>query len=259
MGVLNRSAVALAAALAIVAGAPVAAQADEPPAPSVTTLAVTTIGGTTATFHAKVNPNATATTGYFVHGTAPDKLTQRTPDAVVGSGSGEIAMDVAVGQLSVNTKYYVVAVAENDDWIVTGDLVSFSTLERPEIVGVSVSDTTYKSVTLHLNVATHGQPVTVSGSIKAGIGILGGAVTPFGPYSVTADGDVAIPLTTLEAGTDYSWGAKATSVAGENTARGTFRTVPLIVMPKPTLTPAVATYGSHVTIAGTIPTSRGWS
>lgn len=263
MAVLNRSAVGLAATLAIVAGAPVAARADDPPAPSITTLEVTNIGGATATFHAKVNPNATVTTGYFVYGTAPDQLTQRTPDAAIGSGSGDITMDSAVGKLSVNTKYYVVAIVENEDWIVTGDLVSFSTLAPPEILGGSVSDITYKSATLHLNVVTHGQSVTVSGSVGRGL-LLGGiprfrgsVVTSFGPYSVAADGDVAIPLPALDAATAYTWSAKVTSVVGDGNSGGAFRTESLIVMPRPTLTPAVATYGSDVTISGTIPTKPG--
>ena len=264
--VLSRSAVGLVAALAIVAGAPVTAQADDPPAPSVTTLAATNIGGTTAKFHATVNPNATVTTGYFVYGTAPDQLTQRTPDAAIGSGSADITMDSAVEKLSVNTKYYVVAVVENEDWIVTGGLVSFSTLAPPEILGGSVSDITYKSATLHLNVAMHGQPVTVSGSISSDIRFSvgptgrvrsGGVVTPFGPYAVTADGDVAIPLSALDAAAGYKWSAKATSVVGDGTSSGAFRTESLIVMPRPTLTPAVATYGSNVTISGTIPTKPG--
>jgi hypothetical protein len=246
--------------------APVAAQADDPPAPSVTTLAPTNISGTAATFHAKVNPNATVTTGYFMYGKAPDQLTQRTPDAAIGSGSGDTTMESAVVKLSVNTKYYVVAVVENEDWIVTGDLVSFSTLAPPEILSGSVSDITYKSATLHLNVAMHGQPVTVSGNVGSGLrfGVgptgrvrSGGVVTPFGPYSVTADGDVAIPLTALEAATGYSWSAKVTSVVGDGSSSGAFRTESLIVMPRPMLTPAVATYGSEVTVSGTIPTKPG--
>ena len=110
MFALHRSAVALAAALAIVLGAPVAAQADEPPAPSVTTLAATGVTGTTATFHAKVVTNNTPTTGYFVYGTAPDQLTQRTSDVAFVAGSGEAPLDAAVSGLLASTKYYV----END-------------------------------------------------------------------------------------------------------------------------------------------------
>jgi hypothetical protein len=263
MNALNRFAVGFVAVLAIVVGAPVAAQAEDPPAPAVTTLAATDVTTTTATFHARVDPNNTVTSGYFVYGTAPDQLTLRTRDTSFALTSGEVAMDAAVARLAANTKYYVVAVAENDDWIVTGDVVSFSTLAPPEILGGSVSDITYKSATLHLNVATHGQPVTVSGSVKSdvritaggpGLPLIGGGdvATAFGPFSVTADGDVAIPLPALQAGSGYSWSAKVTSVAGDGTAGGRFRTESLITMFRPKLAPAVATYGSHVTITGTV-------
>ena len=81
--------------------------------------------------------------------------------------------------------------------------------------------------------------------------------TPFGPISVAADGDVAIPLPALEAGTSYTWRAQVTGVAGDGTSSGTFRTEALITMPRPTLTPSVATYGSHVTVSGTIPNKPG--
>jgi hypothetical protein len=265
--VQKRPAVGFAVAWAIALGAPVAAQADDPPAPDVTTLAVTDVTTTTARFHAKVNPNATVTTGYFVYGTAPDQLTLSTPDVAFDAGPGERSLDAVVGHLSVNTKYYVLAVAENEDWIVPGGLVSFSTLTPPEILGSSMSDVTYKSATLHLNVATHGQPVTVTGSIKSDLrfgigpggvrGRSGGVVTPFGPIAVAADGDVAIPLPALDAASGYAWTAKATSVAGDASSSGAFRTESLISMPKPTLTPAFATYGSHVKIAGTIPGKPG--
>jgi hypothetical protein len=266
MFALSRSVVGLAVALAIVLGAPVAAQADEPPAPSVTTLAATGVTGTTATLHAKVVTNNTPTTGYFVYGTAPDQLTLRTPDVTFVAGPGEVFLDAAVSGLSVNTKYYVVAVVENDDWVVTGGLESFSTVVPPAIRGSSVSDITYKSAMLHLNIVTHGQPVTVSGSIRSELRIgtgptgrfrSGGVVTPFGPYSVTADGDIAIPLSPLDAATSYNWNAKVTSPVGVGTSSGTFRSEALIVMPRPTLAPAVATYGDYVTVSGTIPNKPG--
>jgi hypothetical protein len=255
MFALKRSAVTLVAALSMVLTTPLVAQAEEPPAPSVTTEAATDVSETTATFHAKVSPNSTATIAYFVYGTAPDQLTQRTPDASLGSGAGELPLAATVSKLSANTKYYVVAVAENEDWIVPGGLVSFSTPRPPvpEILGGSVSDITYESATLHLNVVTHGKPVTVNGSIKAG----GSSATAFGPVQVTADGDVAIRLPALTAATNYVWTATATSVAGDGMLSGLFRTSSLIVMPKPTLTPAVATYGSNVTISGTIPNKPG--
>jgi hypothetical protein len=253
MFALNRSVVALAVVLFIVVGAPVAAQAEEPPAPSVTTLAATDITETTATFHAKVSPNSTMTTGYFVYGIAPDQLTLRTREVSLGAGSGEVPLDAAVLALSPNTEYYVVAVVENDDWIVTGGLVSFSTLRPPvpEIVGGSVSDITHESAMLHLNVVTHGKPVTVSGSVKP-YPARGRSAAAFGPVPVTVDGDIAIPLPALTAGTTYMWSAIATNVVGDARSSGTFRSEALIVMPRPMFTPLVATYGSNVTISGTI-------
>ncbi len=171
MFALKRSVVALAVVLSIALGVPAAAQAEEPPAPSVTTLAASDVTETTATFHAKVSPNSTTTTGYFVYGITPDQLTLRTPEVALGAGQGEVPLDAAVLALSPNTEYYVVAVVENDGWIVTGGLVSFSTPPppAPEILGGSVSDVTYKSATLHLNVITHGKPVTVSGSIRGSL------------------------------------------------------------------------------------------
>ena len=261
MFALKRSAVAaLVAALLIVLTTPLVAQAEEPPAPSVTTEAATDVSETTATFHAKVSPNSTLTTGYFVYGTAPDQLTQRTPDASLGSGAGEVPLAATVSRLSANTKYYVVAVAENEDWIVTGGLVSFSTPRPPvpEILGGSVSDITYESATLHLNVVTHGKPVTVSGASRPiPRGGSSAIAIAFGPVQATVDGDIAIRLPALTAATSYVWTATATSVAGDGMLSGVFRTASLIVMPKPTLTPAVATYGSNVTISGTIPNKPG--
>jgi hypothetical protein len=273
MFALNRSAVVLIAVLATVFGAPIAAQADDPPVPTVITLAATDITGTTAMLHAKVATIDPTTTGHFVYGTAPDQLTLRTPDTLFSPGPGEVAMDTPISHLSANTKYYVVAVVENDDWVVTGDLMSFSTLVPPSILGGSVSDITYKSATLHLNVATGGRPVTLSGSIRSDVRIVvshgsgsgpghivsrsGGVVTPFGPISITADGDVAIALAAPESATEYYWSAKVASVAGDGTSSGAFRTEALITMPRPTLTPSVATYGSHVTVSRTIPTKPG--
>lgn len=256
MFALKRSVIALAVVLFVVLGAPVAAQAEELPAPAVTTQAATDVTGTTAKFHARVTTNNTSTVGYFMYGTEPDQLTGHTPVVSFVPGAGEVPLDAELLGLWTNTKYYVMAVVENDDWIVTGGLESFATLARPQIVGGTVSDITFKSATLHLNLATHGQPVTVSGGART-IPVLGGSAITFGPYSVAADGDVAIPLTGLDAGMGYRWYARATSVGGEHTADGGFRTEALIKMPRPTLVPAVATYGARVTISGTIPNKPG--
>jgi hypothetical protein len=58
-------------------------------------------------------------------------------------------------------------------------------------------------------------------------------------------------------GASNCWSAKVTRIVGNGNSGGTFRTESLIAMPRPTLTRAVATYGSDVTISGTIPTKPG--
>jgi len=254
-----RFALGIACAIAALA-TPAAALADDPPAPGVTTAAATDVTATTATFHAKVVTNGTPTTAYFAYGTAPDQLTRRTAVTDVGTAPGEIPLDVPVTGLTANTKYYVVGVAENDDWEISGDAVTLTTLQAPEILSGTISDITYKSATLHLNVATHGQPTTITGSVGKGLAriarpgvnlvrVLNG--TPFGPVAVSADGDVAIPLAGLEPGTNYYWSADAKSVAGTgDNGGGPFRTTALFLMPRPSISPSVAPYGSHLTIQG---------
>ncbi|WP_445151570.1 hypothetical protein [Baekduia sp. Peel2402] len=243
-------------------GLPAVAQADDPPAPDVVTLAATDVTATSANLHAKVTTNNTATTAYFVYGTSPDQLTFKTPAVSLGAGPGEIPLNATLTRLTPATKYYVVAVAENDDWVVTGGGVELQTLQAPEILASSITDVTHKSATLHLTVATHGQATTISGMFGKGLRLVGltrvtipipgGGGTPFGPIAV-ADGDVAIPLTGLEANANYGWAAEATSVAGSGRNGGTFRSAALFTTPKPRITPAAVPYGSHVTITGTIP------
>lgn len=261
MPALRCSALGILAALtAFALGVPAMAQAEDPPAPAITTLAATDVTATSANLHAKVVTNNTATTAYFVYGTSPDQLTGKTPVVPLGAGPGEIPFDAALTGLAPNTKYYVVAVAENDDWVVTGGGVEVQTLQAPEILAGSVTDVTYKSATLHLTVATHGQATTISGTFGKGfrsIGLLRPTTTipggiPFGPIAVAVDGDVAIPLTGLEAGANYSWVADAKSVAGSARNSGTFVAARLFATPKPQITPAAVPYGSHVTITGTI-------
>lgn len=263
-GTSNRFVVALVALLAALLALPaVSLAADEPPAPAVITRPATDVAGTTATLHADVTTNGTDTTAYLIYGTALGQLTRRTPDVALGAGPGTLPVTAAVTGLTPGTKYVVVAVAENDDWVVSGDAVTFDTQPPPEFLGSSVSDLTYRSATLHLNVATHGQPVTISGTVGTGarLGRLPGpgvttplnAVTSFGPVAVAADGDVAIPVAGLTPGTGYNWAATVTGPNGQGTVGGGFRTESLMTLSKPRIARTKVVYGSHVAITGGVP------
>jgi hypothetical protein len=258
-----RSALGLVAALVVVA-LPSVAQADGLPAPEVVTQAATEVSSTGARLHAKVVTHGTATSAYFAYGTAPDQLTSRSPTVIVGGDqAGEVPVNASIGGLRADTTYYVVAVAENDDWIVGGDAVTVQTLAPPVVAVAPVTDITYKSATLHLTVTTRGLPVTISGTAATGRMLVNGVLAPgksvpFGPVTATADGDVVIPLAGLDAGTSYGVVATASSAGGTASARGRFETARLIFMPQPRIAPGMpVAYGSHITISGVIDRRAG--
>lgn len=233
---------------------------DDPPAPAVTTQPATNIGETRALLNAQVVTNGAPTTGHFVYGTAPDRLDRRTPDLDLGS-AGTVSLLAELTDVTANTTYYFAVVAENDDWVVAGDVLSFQTQAVAEILGSAVDDITYRSATLHLHVDTHGLAgVTVSGAVGTarvttparGVGLLGVAAW-FGPLPVPGNGDIAIPLTRLAAGKTYYWTARPDGYILRALVTGEFHTDALIAMARPNLSAAKVAYGSHVTISGTVP------
>jgi hypothetical protein len=123
----------------------------------------------------------------------------------------------------------------------------------PAIAAVGVADLTQTSATLHVTVAGHGLPVTVTATVRGSRGVV---VATAVPVVVTADGDVALPVSGLQPRTVYRWTATAKSTEGPpRTTLGTpalFRTLPLTPMPRPALSPARAVYGSSVTVSGTL-------
>jgi hypothetical protein len=256
----HRFAVALVALTILLLALPGAVLAEDPPAPEVTTQAATDVTGTTATLHADVVSNGTPTTAHFVYGTTPDRLASRTPDVTVAAGPGSVPISAAIDRLTPGIKYYVMAVAENDDWVVPGDQTSFDTSPPPAILG-SMGDVTYKSAALHLHVTTNGQPVTISGAVGFGRLISGVAISgivlrpvaPIGPVTVATDGDVVIPVAGLAPNTNYDWAVTATNANGKGITGGSFHTEGLIFMPRPRLSRTKVAYGTHVTIAGALP------
>ena len=81
------------------------------PVPTVTTLAATSIIGSSATLNASVNPNGASTTVYFQYGTAPSY--GQTTGSVIITGTSAQNVSIGITGLSELTPYYFRVVAYN--------------------------------------------------------------------------------------------------------------------------------------------------
>jgi hypothetical protein len=236
-------------ALVVALAAPAGSQAaDIPSAATVSTVGTTAVTGTTATFQAKINPHGLPTTAHFEYGTT-DELLLSTPDVAIGSGTTEIPFTVPVTMLTSNRRYYVAVYAANSAGGEYGDTLEFTTPRVPHIIQAGETDITQFSATLKIKVTGYGVPVTLSATTVGPDGV----VIPSGPLTVTTDGDAGLPVTGLQPDTRYRWNATGTSAGGTDTTSATFKTLPLVAMPRPVITPSSAEYGAQVTVAGTIP------
>jgi hypothetical protein len=216
-----------------------------PPAPDVTTLPATDATGQNLTLHATAVTNGTPTTVHFEYSPASATLAYRTPDIVLGAGPGEIPVTASI-PTRPGIAYFFRAVAENDDWVAEGDVLQATAPAAPQIVAAPATDITYKSATLHVSVVTGGLPVTLTGSVVGASGPIA-----LGPVTVTTDGDVAFPVTGLQAGASVVWSVVATSTAGTGSVRrAILHTAPLLGAPRPALSASKVRYGTTVQVTG---------
>jgi hypothetical protein len=227
--------------------------------PGVDMPGVVVSGPTTATFSARVDPGGLPTTAYFEYGTTPD-LGQRTPDVAVAA-SGSVRITAKVTDLAPGTHYYLAVHAANaDDDGYGEDGAQFDTPRTPALDALPATGVRPVAATLHVKVATRGLPVTLTGSLVRMSFVPVGtpnAPIPVGPVTVTADGDVALPVSGLVPDGLYHWTVSAQSDGGTATARGTLSTPRLIGVAVPRASVRVAPYGSPVTFSGAIPTAAG--
>jgi hypothetical protein len=235
------------AALAVACAAPALAAADSP---DPTTLAPTEVSSTTATFHGTVDPGGLPTVAHFEYGTSEDLL-QSTPDVPIPAGTTAVPVTAPVGGLLSNRKYYVALYVSNADDAGYGDTIPFMTLHAPNIIQQGETDIAQFSATLHVKVMGYGQPVTLTTTVASPTGVAPPVAAA--PVTVPADGIAAIAVSGLQPSTTYRWTTVGTSAGGQDTTWATFRTAPLIPMPRPAASVTLASYGSSVTIGGTIP------
>ncbi len=100
------------------------------PAPSVTTLAATSVGTTTATINATINPNGSATTAQFQRGTTTGYGTNSA--ITLSPNNGTIPQNVALNLtgLTSGTTYHFRSTATNTGGTTNGEDVVFTTISN---------------------------------------------------------------------------------------------------------------------------------
>jgi MYXO-CTERM domain-containing protein len=112
-----------------------------PLAPTVLTLAASSVASTSATINGSADPNGGATTGWFrVSSTNPgacdDSFGTRAPasgGSDLGSGSSAVAYAQALTGLAPSSTYYYCAIAANGVGTAFGDVLSFTTPAAPTV------------------------------------------------------------------------------------------------------------------------------
>ncbi|HEX8774170.1 MAG TPA: BACON domain-containing carbohydrate-binding protein [Pyrinomonadaceae bacterium] len=117
--------------------------------PSVATTAATSVASTSATLNGLINPNGSATNGWFEWGTSQTLATfSSTPLQAMGSGGSSVAINSVLSNLNPTTTYYYRVAASNSLGTSKGSILSFTTplpsmnVIWTNAVGVSVSGNT---------------------------------------------------------------------------------------------------------------------
>jgi phosphodiesterase/alkaline phosphatase D-like protein len=177
-------------------------------APSVTTIAATSVGATAATLNGEVNPNGLATDAWFEWGTSPglDTFSKTLPHAL-GDGTNTLPVMATLVGLSSGTTYYYRVAASNPSGLAAGSIASFPTASispfgvvstTPEDDATDVPLGSLVTVTFNRFV----EPATLVGAITvtSSAGDLPGTISYYYPTSTATFTPVA-PFAPL---TDYT-------------------------------------------------------
>jgi len=186
-------------------------------APSVTTMAATSVGTTGATLNGNVSPNSLATTAWFEWGT-DSTLTvfSSTSTQSVGSGTASQLVSFPLSGLSAGTTYYFRVAASNSSGTNKGAILRFSSSfsvvsTYPGNNGTEIPLNNTIKITFNKDV----NPSTMSNGITARsyIGDLPGTVS-YDPSTKTATYTPGTPFAPL---TDYTVtiGTSVKSINGE--------------------------------------------
>ena len=105
-------------------------------APTVTTLAATSVGANTATLNGNVTANGLATNAWFEYGTDPNFASSAsTSSQSAGSGTTSQSVSAALTGLTSGTTYYYRVAASNSSGTSRGSIASFIPRGTPPPVG----------------------------------------------------------------------------------------------------------------------------
>ncbi|MFH1121738.1 MAG: BACON domain-containing carbohydrate-binding protein [Bacteroidota bacterium] len=179
--------------------------------PLATTLAATSVTGTSATLNGTVNPNGLATSYHFEYGTSTS-YGYNTSTISAGSGTSNISVNAGISGLTTGTPYHFRLVAVNSDGTTNGNDLIF--------IPGGVILTTTAATAITQNTATSGGNIASDG---------GSAITARGVcWATTADpvatgfhttngsgtGNFVSSITGLQSSTLYHVRAYATNANG---------------------------------------------
>jgi len=111
-------------------------------APTVTTLAATSVGNSGATLNGNVNPNGLPTNAWFEWGTSPSLVTFNTSSTqALGAGTNSLSVTATLSGLSSGATYYYRVAASNSTGSANGSIASFTTASLLSFGVVSTTPT----------------------------------------------------------------------------------------------------------------------
>jgi MYXO-CTERM domain-containing protein len=199
-------------------------------APTVATLAATSVLSTSATLNGSANPNSDAATGWFRYsttnpGACNDTFGTRAPTSggnALGAGATGVAYSEAITGLVSGTTYYYCAIAANGAGTQLGSVASFTTTALPSVSTVAATSVTLTGATL--NGAANPNAAATTGWFRYSATNPGTCNDTFGTRAPVAGGDAlgagtgavsyAQAVTGLLSGTTYYFCAIASNAAG---------------------------------------------
>jgi len=235
-----------------------------PGAPSVATLAATSVSSSGATLNGSADPRGSDTTGYFRFSTVSPGACNTTFGArapvslgtVVTAGSGLTPFSASLSGLSPATTYYFCAIGQNAVGTVTGSVLSFTTPTGPSVVTAAANAVTSTGATL--NASANPLSEATTGWFRYGTTNPGSCNDTFGtraPVTATSLGSGSAPvtystsITGLTPGTRYFFCAVAQSPSG--TGLGSVQSFFTPTLPAVTTSAASVVTASSATLAGT--------